>query len=210
MWLDQLSRRNFVLAALIATGTLWDHDGLGTPTPYITGRFTDRGQNAYIQDDVYLLQDSPGSSNLPDLDAGGVSPRGYWNGGVSRTDLLYAWCAVGWRAVHALLQGMCLYTTTKHGSTLTLITNPNPKSNQPKPNQKAAYANGRIYLADRIDVVDPPMPPSSNGTVTEVYSPRPAIYWAWVQPTFTAYGPCACYWNFNWGCVSALLGWLRV
>ncbi len=38
-YLDQPSRRNFLLAALIATGTLWDHDGLGTPTPYIVGRW---------------------------------------------------------------------------------------------------------------------------------------------------------------------------
>ena len=43
------------------------------------------------------------------------------------------------------------------------------------------------------------MPPDATGAPRDVYSPRPAVYWAWVQPTFTAYGPCACYWNFNWG-----------
>ena len=70
----------------------------------------------------------------------------------------------------------------------------------PNSHHQAAYANGRIYIADRTDVVDPPYPPPQGGGPTTVpYSPRPAIYWAWVQPTFTAYGPCACYWNFNWG-----------
>jgi hypothetical protein len=73
---------------------------------------------------------------------------------------------------------------------------------------QAAYSNGRIYVADRIDVVDPPLPPDPDyetpgDGAPESYSPRPAVYWAWVQPTFTAYGPCACYWNFNWGWVWA-------
>ena len=48
-YFDQLSRRNFVLASLIATGTLWDNDGLNTPVPYMVARFVDRGQEAYIQ-----------------------------------------------------------------------------------------------------------------------------------------------------------------
>ncbi len=71
-----------MLAALIATGTLWDHDGPRTPVPYIVGRFVDRGQDAYIQDDVYLAQDQSQMPNAPNLDAGAVNPRGYWNGGV--------------------------------------------------------------------------------------------------------------------------------
>ncbi|KAI8465911.1 MAG: hypothetical protein J3K34DRAFT_524975 [Monoraphidium minutum] len=138
---DQLSRRNFLLVSLIATGTLWDHSGIGSPEPYILGRFVDRGEEAYISEDVFLQQPVVGNSQ-PELDAGAVNPRGYWNGG-------------------------------------------------------AAYANGRIYIADRTDVEDPPNPPTDVDTPT--YNPRPAVYWAWVVPTFTAYGPCACYWNFNWG-----------
>jgi hypothetical protein len=55
---DQLSRRNFLLVALIATGTLWDNDGFGTPEPYILGRYVDRGEEAYVGDDVFLLQAS--------------------------------------------------------------------------------------------------------------------------------------------------------
>ena len=47
------------------------------------GRFVDRGQDCIIQDDVYLLQDQQAMPNAPDLDAGAVNPRGYWNGGVS-------------------------------------------------------------------------------------------------------------------------------
>ena len=68
------------------------------------------------------------------------------------------------------------------------------------PFHKAAYANGRIYIADRTDVLDPPVPPAagSSTSTSDIYNPRPAIYWAWLQPTFAAYGPCACYWNFNW------------
>lgn len=72
-----------MLAALVATGTLWDHTGINTPVPYLVGRMVDRGQDAYIEDDVYLQQNDPqGGAASPDLDAGAVSPRGYWNGGV--------------------------------------------------------------------------------------------------------------------------------
>jgi hypothetical protein len=71
---------------------------------------------------------------------------------------------------------------------------------------QAALSAGRIYLADRADVIDPPVPPPTPGSPTsDVYNPRPAVYWAWLQPTFTAYGPCACYWNFNWGWVGLAL-----
>ena len=44
--------------SLIATGTLWDNDGIGTPTPFILGRFVDRGEYAYVNDDVFLLQNT--------------------------------------------------------------------------------------------------------------------------------------------------------
>ena len=42
---------------------------------------------------------------------------------------------------------------------------------------QAALANNRIYIADRTDVVDPPVPPTDpgGGSVSDLYNPRPAI-----------------------------------
>jgi hypothetical protein len=104
---------------------LWDSRAAASPAPAIAGRFVDRGQDAYLNDDVYLRQNQATIAGAPDLDAGAVNPRGYWSGG-------------------------------------------------------AALAGGLVYLADRTDVAD----------LNALYSPRPAVYWAWVQPGFAAGARC--------------------
>jgi hypothetical protein len=111
----------------------------------------------------------------------------------------------------AVFTGLCQRITALEAKP----TNLNQPTNRPTSLHhqiQAAYSKGRIYLADRTDVTDPPAPPAPNsGPINAAYNPRPAVYWAWVQPTFTAYGPCSCYWNFNWGwaqSVGWLVGWL--
>ena len=85
-----------MLVSLIATDALWSTaPGTGSSGgggggvgggggPYIVGRFLDRGQDAFAEDDTWLRQDQQGMPGAPDLDAGATNPRGYWNGGVRR------------------------------------------------------------------------------------------------------------------------------
>jgi hypothetical protein len=39
-------------------------------------------------------------------------------------------------------------------------------------------------------VFDPPAPPT-GGASSDIYAPRPGVYWAWVQPSFAAFGACS-------------------
>jgi hypothetical protein len=87
-YLGQISRRKFMLAALVATDALWSSSPSGPPPgagPFVLGRFVDRGQDAFVEDDVWLRQDQQAMPGAPDLDAGATNPRGYWNGGVRQS-----------------------------------------------------------------------------------------------------------------------------
>lgn len=148
-------------------------------------------QEAFISTSVFLEQNQDPMINAPNLDAGAVNPRGYWCGGVSGVPRHWL------RAHPSACVGVCMGLHARHTPGHSPFHPHYLCSPHSSPHPQAAFTNGRIYIADRTDIVDPPLPPGSGNPY--VQNPRPGIYWAWVQPTFAAYGPCGSYWNFNWG-----------
>jgi hypothetical protein len=163
---------------MIATGTLWDHDGLDTPVPYIVGRFVDRGQDAFIENDVYLRQDQNDMPNAPDLNAGATDPRGYWNGGVGRAagsgrewgGRRAGGCRLGESA--AALWLACLCSLTPH-SPCTTHTQPGPTQAHPPGRPPSPTTGSTSPTAPPLSCPPPPSRPKPHPTADPPTPGRP-------------------------------------